>query len=116
MSPTAVPKFFSGTFGPARPRLVSAAADGTPAAGGINWNGGDERQWPIRRFCQHGDQLDGKLQRDIQYFNIYRKDLQTGAIALVSVARDGINVRGGDCSDPVVSADGRYVAFQSTAR
>ncbi len=45
--------------------------------------------------------------------DVYRKDLQTGAIVCVSVDNMG-SVTNGDSSSPTVSADGRYVAFTGT--
>lgn len=45
--------------------------------------------------------------------DVYRKDLQTGAILCVSVDNSG-SVANGDSSSPTVSADGRYVAFTGT--
>ena len=49
--------------------------------------------------------------------DIVRKDLQTGAIDLVSSSAVGTlgNGNSGDFSAPTVSADGRYVAFESQA-
>jgi len=46
--------------------------------------------------------------------DIFVRDLQTGVAVLVSVASDGTQGDGGSY-DPSISADGRYVAFQSTA-
>lgn len=49
--------------------------------------------------------------------DVFRKDLQTGAIDLVSSSATGAQGDGnsGDFSAPTVSADGRYVAFESRA-
>lgn len=47
-------------------------------------------------------------------WDIFRKDLQTGAIVRVSTSSSGAQSNGGS-HDPVVSADGRYVAFRSSA-
>src|SRR5204862_453713 len=47
--------------------------------------------------------------------DVFVKDLQTGAVERVSVANGG--VQSVDRSDtPVISADGRYVAFRTLAR
>lgn len=46
--------------------------------------------------------------------DVYRKDLQTGAILCVSVDNFGA-LGNGDSSSPSLSADGRYVAFTGTA-
>jgi Mg-chelatase subunit ChlD len=47
-------------------------------------------------------------------WDIFRKDLQTGAIVRVSTSTTGAQSNGAS-HDPVVSADGRYVAFRSSA-
>ena len=47
--------------------------------------------------------------------NIFRRDLQTGVTTLVSVNVSGNGGGNGDSQDPVISADGRYVAFESHA-
>ncbi len=47
--------------------------------------------------------------------NIYVRDLQTGTTQLVDVADDGVSPANGYSTDAVISADGRYVAFLSTA-
>jgi hypothetical protein len=47
-------------------------------------------------------------------WDIFRKDLQTGAIVRVSTSSSGAQSNGAS-HDPVVSADGRYVAFRSSA-
>ncbi|HST94306.1 MAG TPA: hypothetical protein VLJ78_05965, partial [Microvirga sp.] len=46
--------------------------------------------------------------------DIYRKDLQTGAVTLVSTKADG-QVANGTSIDPAASRDGRYIVFTSTA-
>lgn len=46
--------------------------------------------------------------------DVFRKDLQTGVVALVSVTPAGLQVNG-DSEAAAVSADGRYVAFVSLA-
>ena len=47
-------------------------------------------------------------------WDIFRKDLQTGAIVRASTSSSGAQSNGAS-HDPVVSADGRYVAFRSAA-
>ena len=46
--------------------------------------------------------------------DIFRKDLATGAIVRVSTAADGRQAKAGS-SDAKISADGRYVTFESSA-
>jgi hypothetical protein len=47
--------------------------------------------------------------------DVFRRDLQTGVTALVSVNHDGTGSAWGYSSKGSPSADGRYIAFQSTA-
>ncbi|HZL42774.1 MAG TPA: hypothetical protein VFD66_05800, partial [Verrucomicrobiae bacterium] len=47
--------------------------------------------------------------------NLYLYDLQSGTTALVSVNTNGLSRADGDCSAPVLSQNGRYVAFLSLA-
>jgi hypothetical protein len=47
--------------------------------------------------------------------NIFRRDLQTGVTTLVSVNASGNDGGNGDSQNPAISADGRYVAFESRA-
>ncbi|MCK6445504.1 MAG: hypothetical protein L6Q99_03855 [Planctomycetes bacterium] len=49
------------------------------------------------------------------WFDVFAHDLQTGITVPVSVSFDG-QATNGNSSFPVVSDDGRYVAFQSSAR
>ena len=47
--------------------------------------------------------------------NVFRRDLQAGTTALVSVGTDGVSPGNNDAYDLVISPDGRYVAFLSSA-
>jgi Tol biopolymer transport system component len=47
--------------------------------------------------------------------SVYRRDLQTGTTVLVSVDAAGTGPEDGTSDSPVISADGRYVAFSSTS-
>ena len=48
-------------------------------------------------------------------FDIFVKDRRTGAIERVSVGSGGRPEGNGDSSDPSISADGRFVMFDSIA-
>ena len=48
-------------------------------------------------------------------YDIFVRDLQTATTTLVSVNLAGTASANGDSQRPVISADGRYVAFESTA-
>ncbi|MFI0261734.1 TolB family protein [Streptomyces sp. NPDC017056] len=90
---------------------VSVAADGTQG----NGFSGDPRLSANGRFVAFSSDatnlgpIDANGQQDV-----YVKDLRTGKVDLVSVASDG--TRGDALSgSPEISADGRYVAFYSSA-
>lgn len=48
-------------------------------------------------------------------YNVYRKDMQTGAVVLCSADSSGAE-GGNDSHQPAMTPDGRYVAFQSWAK
>lgn len=50
---------------------------------------------------------------DVSFYDIFRKDMLTGALVRVSTGA-GVDANG-ECSDPHISADGRYVVYSSTA-
>src|SRR6201991_4273377 len=47
--------------------------------------------------------------------DVFYRDLQTGVTTLVSVNLSGTGGGNGDSQNPAISADGRYVAFESRA-
>ena len=47
--------------------------------------------------------------------DVFFRDLQTGTTTLVSVNLSGTGTGNGDSGSPTISADGRYIAFDSTA-
>ncbi|EEW25544.1 beta strand repeat-containing protein [Rhodobacter ferrooxidans] len=50
----------------------------------------------------------------VSTYDIYRKDMVTGALVRISTGQTGIDANG-DCTHPRISPDGRYVVFSSTA-
>ena len=94
--------------------LASAAADGTPALGGNSYGGVFSANGRYVVFAGAATNLAATA--TATNLNIYRKDLLTGALLLVSVASNGTGAADGNCWDAVVSADGRYVTFLSTAQ
>ena len=71
---------------------------------------------PSGRYLVYSSRADDLVTND---FNggedVFEADLWTGSNFLVSVGLDGNAALGGDSYYPVVSADGRYVAFLSVA-
>ncbi|MBO0655011.1 hypothetical protein J1792_20185 [Streptomyces triculaminicus] len=94
-----------------RTERVSVAADGTQAdreTGGADLSG-DGRFVVLRSMATN--LVPGTP--DIQH-RVYVKELRTGRIELVSVASDGTRANGASWSSSI-SADGRYVVFDSEA-
>jgi Tol biopolymer transport system component len=94
--------------------LVSAGADGGPAWDGHSMNPVISADGRYVVFLSTATNL-AAAQGTTFYINVFRRDLQTGNTILVSTT-NGIDAANGDCSNPVISQDGRYVAFLSSAR
>jgi hypothetical protein len=93
--------------------LVSVGFDGGPALGGSSRNAlisGDGRY--VVFISEATNLVTGPVNTNA---NVFRRDLQTGTTALVSVGTDGVSPGNGDASRLVISPDGRYVAFLSSA-
>jgi Tol biopolymer transport system component len=93
---------------------VSVASDGAEAN-----NGSGEQGFPRlsadSRFVTLVSFADNLIPGDTnQKLDVFIHDRQTGETARVSIARDGSQANG-DSSHPDISADGRYVTFQSAA-
>jgi hypothetical protein len=90
--------------------LVSATAGGSPALGGNNYGAAISANARYVVFASAATNFASTTN-----LNIYRKDLQTGALLLVSASTNGSDAAAGNCSDAVISSDGRYVTFLSSA-
>lgn len=93
-------------------RLVSAAADGTQGNGSSRWVSSislDGRYVAFESWASNLVPGDTNNKCDI-----FVKDMETGYISRVSVATGGAEGNG-DSRNPAISADGRYVAFESDA-
>lgn len=55
--------------------------------------------------------LDGVSLQNDSKAQLFRKDLQTGEVKLISVKDDNQTINGGNSFKPVISADGRFVVF-----
>ncbi|MFZ1416317.1 MAG: hypothetical protein WAS73_17315 [Defluviicoccus sp.] len=93
--------------------LASTAADGTQ---GNHWSGSDPSLSADGRFVAFSSYASNLVPGDTTgaWWDIFVKDLTTGAITLASTATDGTQ---GDnhSGQPSLSADGRFVAFWSDA-
>lgn len=90
---------------------VSVASDGTQA-NGLSWSSSISADGRYVAFYSTANNLvsgDTNSQTDI-----FVRDRTTGSTARVSVASDGTQANGGSYN-PSISADGRFVAFESDA-
>lgn len=91
--------------------LISASEDGSPANGdsyapAISADG---------RYVAFQSQASNLVNGDAnQKADVFVRDVQTGQTVLVSATADGSSANG-DSDVPSISADGRFVAFQSDA-
>jgi Tol biopolymer transport system component len=87
--------------------MTGKAAGGTVPA--INANG------QFIAFLSPGTNL-APNDNNLDSVDVYVRDVAAGATRLVSVNNAGVGSSKGTCSNPTVSADGRYVAFSSSMR
>jgi Tol biopolymer transport system component len=93
--------------------LASVGFDGSPARGGASDNPLISADGRYVVFLSSATNLTaGQINTN---WNVFRRDLQAGTNTLVSVGINGVSPGNGDASDPVMSPDGRYVAFLSAA-
>lgn len=91
--------------------LVSSSANGVPGNGsGTNWS----RISPDGRYVLFDSYSTNLVSNDTNgKLDIFRKDMQTGDVQLVSSA--GSTLSNGDSEWPTMSDDGRFVSFMSLA-
>ncbi len=92
---------------------VNTGAAGTQASGGISIGPAASADGRYVAFASDATDLvpgDSNGVRDV-----FRKDTLTGAILRVSTDAAGAQATGGASTGAAISADGRYVAFQSAA-
>ncbi len=94
--------------------LVSAGSDGGPAWDGPSMNPVISAGGRYVVFVSAATNLVAG-QGITANANVFRRDLQAGSTVLVSVSTNGIDAANGDCANPVISPDGRYVAFLGSA-
>jgi Tol biopolymer transport system component len=96
--------------------LVSAGLDGSSALGGNSGSAVISANGRYVAFISVATNLtaDTNMYPATNY-NVFRRDLQTGTTVLVSAATNASTLGNYDSSAPVISPDGRYVAFLSLA-
>jgi Tol biopolymer transport system component len=93
--------------------LVSVSLDGVSALGGGSVNPVISADGRYVAFISGATNLvTGPLNTNA---NVFRRDLQAGTNALVSVGIDGVSPGNNDASDLVISSNGQYIAFLSRA-
>ena len=89
--------------------LVSVGMDGNSASGGTSFSPVISADGHFVAFASSATNLvAGDTNRAV---DIFLRDLQAGTTTLVSANSSGFNLGSGDASAPVISQDGRYVAF-----
>jgi Tol biopolymer transport system component len=94
--------------------LVSVGADGSAAAGGFSANPVISANGRFVVFISTATNLVAGHTN--LYANLFRRDLVNGTTDLVSVGTNDVSSGDNDSVWPVISQDGRYVAFLSRAR
>jgi hypothetical protein len=93
--------------------LVSVSADDTSGSGG-SYNPSISAKGDVVAFQSSATNLH-PLDTSVE-FDIYARNIVTGTTYLASVNSAGTGGGFGQSENPVISADGRVVAFQSSAR
>jgi len=88
--------------------LVSAGIDGNPAQGGHSWSGGISANGRYIAFVSAATNLTTDSVTNI---NIFRRDLWAGTNQLISMNTFGAGGNITNYSNPLISADGRYIAY-----
>ena len=109
-----LPDVFVGDLLAGTTTLVSTGSGGGPAWGGSSMNPVISGNGRYVVFISTATNLVAG-QGVTTSLNLFRRDLLAGNTVLVSVSTNGVDGANGDCSAPVISQDGRYVAFSSLA-
>jgi Tol biopolymer transport system component len=96
----------------AQTQLVSVNRDGSGTANGGSVGSAFSADGRFMAFISTATDL---LSNDTSGQNVYVRDLETGVTTLISADHAGTGGANGQCFNPVLSADGRFVAFESTA-
>ncbi len=108
-------QFFVDVFGVATgvvTELVSINQAGTGSGNGVSFNPVFSTDGRFVAFSSGASDLVANDTNGTE--DVFVRDLQTGTTTLVSINRTGTGSNGGS-SDPVISADDRFVAFLSDA-
>lgn len=96
-------------------RLINTKSDGSdPDASARMADISGDGRYVV--FESSGDYTDDASDRDDSSDDVYRKDLQTGSVKLVSIADGGAQITDSEAALPdnqAITDDGRYVIFQA---
>ena len=92
--------------------LVSVGFDGSSALGGNSGSAVISMNGRYVAFISTATNLTADA-LSTNNNNVFRRDLQTGTTVLVSAGTNALSSGNNDSFDPVISPDGRYVAFLS---
>ena len=96
-----------------RTSLVSVGLDGNAGSGGYSATPDISADGRIVAFVSSATNLVANDNNNAP--DVFVRDLRAGTNALVSVSSDGVHSGNGSSTAPVLSQDGRYVAFLSSA-
>jgi Tol biopolymer transport system component len=95
--------------------LVSVGQNGGSALGGDSMTPVISTNGRFVVFASAATNLTDNVITNPGTYNIYRRDLWAQTTILASVSTNGVQSGDNDSTSPVISQDGRYVAFLSTA-
>jgi Tol biopolymer transport system component len=96
--------------------LVSANKNGTDSGAGSSGDINTGKISADGRFVVFDSKADDLVAKDTNgKSDLFVRDLQNGTTTLISVNKDGKDSGSGSSHRPKISADGRFVAFVSTA-
>ncbi|MDT5295109.1 MAG: hypothetical protein QOJ76_1989, partial [Acidobacteriota bacterium] len=94
--------------------LVSINSAGTDSGDDVAFQPAISGDGRYVAFLSMSRDLDADISKPVDSGDIYVRDMQTGRTRMVSVSRTGDAGSNGDTRFPSISADGRFVAFEST--
>lgn len=85
----------------------------TPTGGGANSSSSDPAMTPDEHYVVYSSSASNLVENDDFGHDVFRTDLNSGVTRKVNTTADGVAVSGAFHAQ--ISADGRYVVFESTA-
>jgi Tol biopolymer transport system component len=95
--------------------LISVNADGVNSGNGYSSNPSLSADGRYVAFESTANNLVSLPTNTVTMWNVYVRDVLAGTTLLVSANAEGTSTGNSSSRNPVISADGRYIAFESTA-